>query len=72
MASSKSSTRISPSDIETKLKSLQGGVQDKVEDQKSNVMIAAGVAAFVLVVVFYLLGRRAGLKRSTLVEIRRV
>ena len=72
MASSTSSSRISPVDIENKLKALQGDVQGKVDDQKSNLMIAAGAVGLVLVVVFYLLGRRSGRRRSTLVEISRV
>jgi len=77
MASQKSNTpnsnsRISAEDIESKLRSLQGDVQDKVEDQKTNVLIASGVVALVLVIAFYFLGRRSGRRRSTLVEVRRV
>lgn len=72
MASAKTPPKISASDIESKLRALQGDVQDKVEDQKTNVMVAAGVVALILVVAFYLLGRRSGKRRSTLVEIRRV
>jgi hypothetical protein len=72
MSSQKSNPRISPEDIEAKLRALQGDVQDKVEDQKTNVLIASGVVGLVLVVAFYYLGRRSGRRRSTLVEIRRV
>lgn len=72
MASSKTTAKITARDIEDKLKALQGDVQEKVEDQKTNVMIAAGVIGLILVLAFYFLGRRSGTKRSTLVEIRRV
>ncbi|MGA0878059.1 MAG: hypothetical protein ACO3SP_02970 [Ilumatobacteraceae bacterium] len=63
---------ISRADIESKLRALQGDVQDKVEDRRSTIMVVAGVIGVVLVVSFYLLGRRSGRRRSTLVEIRRV
>lgn len=63
---------ISRADIENKLRALQGDVQEKVEDRKSTIMVVAGVIGVVLVVTFYLLGRRSGRRRSTLVEIRRV
>lgn len=63
---------ISRTDIENKLRALQGDVQDKVEDRKSTIMVVAGAIGVVLVVTFYLLGRRSGRRRSTLVEIRRV
>jgi hypothetical protein len=72
MSSQKSNTKISAEDIEAKLRSLQGDVQEKVEDQKTNVLIASGVVALVLVIAFYFLGRRSGRRRSTLVEVRRV
>ncbi|MEN9802139.1 MAG: hypothetical protein RLZ37_1264, partial [Actinomycetota bacterium] len=42
MSSQKSNTKISAEDIEAKLRSLQGDVQEKVEDQKTNVLIASG------------------------------
>lgn len=72
MASTKAKSKITPSDIESKLRSLQGDVQEKVEEQKSNVYLAAGIGALLLVVAFYFLGRRSGKRRSTLVEIKRV
>lgn len=63
---------ISRTDIENKLRALQGDVQNRVEDRKSTIMVVAGAIGVVLVVTFYLLGRRSGRRRSTLVEIRRV
>lgn len=72
MSTSKTTQKISAEDIEAKLRALQGDVQDKVEDQKSTFLIAAGVVGVLLVIAFYLLGRRSGKRRSTMVEIRRV
>ena len=72
MSTSKTGTKITAGDIESRLKALQGDVQEKVDDQKTNLMVAAGVVGLIHVVAFYLLGRRSGKRRSTLVEIRRV
>ena len=72
MADRRPAAPISRSDIENKLRALQGDVQDKVEDRRSTLLAVAGVIGVVLVVTFYLLGRRSGRRRSTLVEIRRV
>lgn len=66
------SERISRDDIEKKLRGLQGEVADKVEDRKSAVATAAVVGGVVLVVLVFLLGRRSGRRRSTMVEIRRL
>lgn len=63
---------ISRDDIERKLRGLQGDVQEKVEDRKSAIVGLAVGAGVVLVVAFYLLGRRSGKRRSAVVEIRRV
>ena len=72
MAQTVKTERISREDIEAKLRALQGDVQVKVEDRKSTVMVVAGGIGVVLVIVFFLLGRRSGKRRSTVVEIRRV
>jgi len=67
----RSTSTVSRADIEGKLRALQGDVQDKVEDQKSTIMVIAGVVGMVLIVTFYLLGRRSGRRKSAVVEIRR-
>ncbi len=65
-------SRISPADLENKLRSFQDGVQSKVDDQRNTIVtVAAGVGVVVLI-VFFLLGKRAGRKKTTLVEIRRI
>jgi len=66
------SERITRDDIEKKLRGLQGEVAEKVEDRKgalTTVAVAVGVA---VVIVVFLVGRRSGRRRSTMVEIRRL
>jgi hypothetical protein len=72
MSTSQSQSRISREDIESKLRVLQGDVQGKVDDRRSTLLAVAGGVGVVFVVAFYLMGRRSGKRRSTVVEIRRV
>jgi hypothetical protein len=64
--------RISRDDIEAKLRELQGDARDQVASARSTVITAGIVAALVLLLLAFLLGRRGGRQRSTVVEIRRV
>ena len=65
-------TKITRNDLESKFRAFQGEVQDKVDDKKQTLIAAgAGIGMF-LMLVFFLLGRRSGKKKTTLVEIRRV
>lgn len=71
-ASNVKNDRVSRQDIENKLRALQGDVQGKVDDRRSSLLAIAGGVGVALVVVFFLLGRRSGKRRSTVVEIRRL
>ena len=65
-------TKITRGDLESKFRAFQGDIQGKVDDKKQTLLAAgAGVGMF-LMLVFFLLGRRSGKKKTTLVEIRRV
>ncbi len=64
--------KITPQDIENRLKALQGDVQGRVEDKKSSIVTTAAAGGMVLLLIFFLLGKRSGRKRSAVVEIRRV
>lgn len=64
--------RITRDDLESKFRSVQSDIQSKVEDKTKNLATAAVVGGIVLLLVFFILGRRAGSKRTTFVEIRRV
>ena len=64
--------RITRADIEAKLQEIKGEVDDTTDTAKP-FALAAGVGIVVLVVTAaYLMGRRKGKKRTTIVEVRRV
>ena len=64
--------RITRADLEAKLREVQGGVTDQAESAKGTLAAAGGMIAFLLLLIVFVLGRRAGKQRSTIVEIRRV
>lgn len=64
--------RIERDDIEAKLREIRGEVGSTAEAAKPAIVAVAAVAVVVLVGAAYLLGRRKGRKKQTLVEIRRV
>jgi hypothetical protein len=60
-------------DIERKFRELQTDVVDTVGAEVRSYAIAAGAVLFVSVMtIAYVVGRRRGRKRSTVVEIRRI
>jgi hypothetical protein len=72
VATSAAPKKITPADIEAKLRELAGDVDAQVEKAKPKLLTAGvGAAVFALLVV-YLLGRRGGRNRSAVVEIRRL
>jgi DMSO/TMAO reductase YedYZ heme-binding membrane subunit len=64
--------RITRDDLERRFSALQGELRGKVADRKQTLITAAGVAAAVLLLIVFLLGKRSGKRKTTLVEIRRV
>lgn len=64
--------RITRADIESKLRDMRGEVDNTVEAAKAPLTAIAGAAAAVIVVLSFLLGKRRGRRKSTVVEIRRV
>ncbi len=65
-------TQISRDDLQQRFQALQDGVRSQVDDKKGTFMTAAGVGGLLIVVIIFMLGRRAGRKKTTFVEIRRV
>jgi hypothetical protein len=65
-------TKITPEDLRDKLQAFQGEVQGKVDDQKMSIATVAGGVGMALMILMFLLGKRAGKKKSAIVEIRRV
>jgi trans-2-enoyl-CoA reductase len=67
-----SADRITRDDLEDKLRELEGGARDQVASARSTAVTAGVVALVLLLLLAFLLGRRKGKHRSTVVEIRRV
>lgn len=64
--------RVTRADIETRLRALQGDVEQKGESVKETGMAVAGAAGAGLLGLVFWLGRRRGRRKSTVVEITRV
>jgi hypothetical protein len=63
---------VSRADIEAKLREIKGEV-DETTDAAKPIALAVGIAAVVAIVgLAYVMGRRKGRKRTTVVEVRRV
>lgn len=64
--------RIDRDDIEAKLREIRGEV-DAVGESSKTMALAAGAAVAVTVIALaYVLGKRKGKKKTTVVEVRRV
>ncbi|WP_420450321.1 hypothetical protein [Ilumatobacter sp.] len=63
---------VSEDDLRTKLRALQSDIQGEVEDRKTTIASVVGGVVVVLAIAMFLLGKRAGKKKSAIVEIRRV
>ena len=63
--------RITRQDLEAELRAAAGETDGSIGDRRSSLVLAAAVAVTVVVAVAYLVGRRAGRRRSTVVEVRR-
>ena len=64
--------KITRDDIESKLRELQGEVDENLESAKSIAVPAAIGVGILLVLIAYMLGRRKGRKRQLVLEIKRV
>ena len=65
-------SKITEDDLRKKFSALQDEVQGKVDEQKPSIAAGAVALSVVLLLVVFMLGKRAGKKKSTIVEIRRV
>ena len=72
MASDPTGDRISREHIEAKLRDIRGEVDNTAQAAKPAAFAVVAVAAVVVIGAVYLLGRRKGKRKSTVVEIRRV
>jgi hypothetical protein len=60
------------SDLEAKMRELQGGVDDTREAATNTLVTVGAVVVVGVIAVAFLLGRRKGRKRTTIVEVRRI
>jgi hypothetical protein len=65
-------TKVTRDDIENRLRALQTGVTERVEATKGKIIAGAAAAGVVMLVIAFLLGKRKGKKKTTVVEIRRL
>ncbi len=63
---------ITPADIEAKFRDIQGQVDVVAEDSKKKMALAGGAISVILLLIIYVLGRKAGKKQSSVLEIRRL
>lgn len=64
--------RITRADIEAKLVEIKGEVDETAERAKPLLMAVAVAGAIVLIGVAYVMGKRKGKRKTTVVEVRRV
>jgi hypothetical protein len=65
-------TTITPADIEAKFRDIQGQIDGVAEQGRKKAVLAGVVAGVLVLLIVYVLGRRAGKRKSTVVEIRRL
>lgn len=63
--------KITREQLEDKFRALQDELQAKVADRKSSITTVVAVGGAIVVLLAYMLGRRRGRKRRSVVEIRR-
>jgi hypothetical protein len=59
-------------DIEAKIRELHGGVEDTAHSATSTLITVGAVVAVGVIAVAFLVGRRKGRRRTTIVEVRRI
>lgn len=60
------------SDLEAKMRELQGEVDETRQSATSTLLTVGAVVVVAVVAVAFLWGRRKGKKRTTVVEVRRI
>ncbi len=63
---------ITPADIEAKFRDVQGQIDVVANDSKKKVAVGGVAATVLILLIAYIIGRKAGKKRSTVLEIRRL
>lgn len=63
---------ITPADIEAKFRDIQGQMDVVAEDSKKKLAVAGMALTVIILLIVYVLGRNAGKKGSSVLEIRRL
>lgn len=63
--------KISRDDIEAKLREIQGEVDETAESAKGMALAIGAAAAVAVIVVIFLVGKKRGGRKNTIVEVRR-
>lgn len=71
MTATAPAARITRDDIESKFRELQGEVDDTAESAKGMAIAVGAVVVVVVVVGVFLLGKKRGRRKTTIVEVRR-
>jgi hypothetical protein len=66
------SGKVTKQDIENKFREVQSDLTSAAEGAKDKAIVAGVFVLVLLVFLSYLMGRRSGKKKSTIVEIRRL
>lgn len=64
--------KITRDDLEAKFREVKGGVDERTKAAKDTMMPFAIAGGVLLLFLVYILGKRVGKKKSTVVEIRRI
>jgi len=64
--------RITREDLEAKFRETQSNLQGKLDDKKQTMVSIGVVVGVVLLLLFFMVGKRSGRKKTTFVDIRRV
>jgi hypothetical protein len=67
-----SEAKITRADLEQRFRLVQEDLTNAAEDARTKVLAVGAGALVLLVLIAYLMGRRGGKKKSTIVEIRRL
>ena len=72
MSATATAPPIRKADIEAKLRELQGGVSARAHAAETTALRVGIGVAITIVIIAFLVGRRKGRSRTTIVEIRRI
>lgn len=67
-----SAERVTRADLEAKFRELEGEANETAQQARSYALAAAAVVVVGVAAVAFVLGRRKGRKKTTVVEIRRI